>query len=235
MGSGPFPSTRASILERLRAPDTEPRRAAFDVLATAYGPPVHVYLCRRWRMDAESARDASQGFFAAAFEKQWFERFDANAARFRTFLRVCLDRHVMNLRQGEARHKRGGGAAHVALDDPGVEAAATVEGEADRIFHDEFVRALFTRAVEATRRQCEASGQAGHFALFERCDLADDERHSYAALAAEAGLSVSQVTNRLALVRRRLRDAVLMALRDIAVNDEEYREDARALLGVEIE
>jgi DNA-directed RNA polymerase specialized sigma24 family protein len=106
---------------------------------------------------------------------------------------------------------------------------------AERVFHDEFVRAVFARAVDETRERCAASGHGAHFRLFERYDLADREGLSYADLAREAELTVSQVTNHLALVRRRFRDAVLAALRELSGSDAEYREDARGLLGVEVE
>lgn len=228
------------MIERLREPAAERRRAAFDDLAAAYGPPVYAYLRRRWRLEAEDARDLAQGFLAAAFEKQWFERYDATVARFRTFVRTCLDRYVMNWRQSEGRIKRGGQVEFVPLDLEAIERGVgalppAAAEEADRVFHDEYVRTLFGRAVDAVREACERSGHAAHYRLFERCDLAGEPRPSYAELAHEAGLSVSQVTNHLALVRRRFRDAVIETLRDLAGSDEEFREDVRGLLGVEAE
>jgi hypothetical protein len=155
-------------------------------------------------------------------------------------VRTCLDRHVQHWRESQGRLKRGGHLQFVPMDfetaEGGVRALPPAEGtDADRVFHEEFVRAVFARAVDETRARCEASGHAAHFRLFERYDLSGDEGLDYAGLAREAGLSVSQVTNHLALVRRRFRDAVLESLRDLSGSDAEYRSDARALLGVEVE
>jgi RNA polymerase sigma factor (sigma-70 family) len=229
-----------SILERLREPAPERRRAAFGRIAEAYWQPVYAYLRRHWRLGPEDARDLTQGFLAAAFEKQWFERYQPEQARFRTFVRTCLDRHVMNWRQSEGRLKRGGHLQLVSMDfetaEGGVRTLPAAETDpADRVFHDEFVRAVFARAVDDTRERCRTSGHAAHFRLFERYDLSDQDGLSYADLAGEAGLTVSQVTNHLALVRRRFRDAVLEALRELSGSQAEYREDARAMLGVEVE
>jgi hypothetical protein len=50
-------------------------------------------------------------------------------------------------------------------------------------------------------------------------------------LATEFGIPATQVTNWLAATRRDFRAIVLETLRDLAGTDEEFREEARALLG----
>lgn len=55
---------------------------------------------------------------------------------------------------------------------------------------------------------------------------------TYAELAAEFDVPVSQITNYLAAARRALRLAVLDRLRTLTVSDEEPRRETRALLGV---
>src|SRR5262245_22191000 len=112
----PFPPTRCSVLERLNRSDEAERRAAFDVLVHAYWQPVYAYMRLRWRLSREDAEDTTQSFLAAAWEKEFFADFDASRARFRTFLRVCLDRFVQNLRKAERAQKRGGGIALASLD-----------------------------------------------------------------------------------------------------------------------
>ena len=51
-------------------------------------------------------------------------------------------------------------------------------------------------------------------------------------LGRELGLPVTQVTNHLAAMRRELRREVLDALRALTASDEEFRAEARDLLGV---
>jgi DNA-binding Lrp family transcriptional regulator len=80
------------------------------------------------------------------------------------------------------------------------------------------------------RDGCAAAGRAQHYALLEEYDLGE-ARPTYRELADRFGISVTDVTNRLFRVRRELRRIVLDVLRELAANDEEYREQARALLG----
>jgi hypothetical protein len=84
----PFPATRRSVIERIRADDPEVRRTAFGDLAAGYWRPSYHYLRLHWRLPPEAAEDAVQAFFAVAFEKGYVERYDPSKARFRTFLRT---------------------------------------------------------------------------------------------------------------------------------------------------
>jgi hypothetical protein len=48
------------------------------------------------------------------------------------------------------------------------------------------------------------------------------------------GIGVSDVTNHLARTRRRFREIVLDKLRDMTATDEEFRSEARAVLGIDL-
>jgi RNA polymerase sigma factor (sigma-70 family) len=236
---GGFPATRYSVIERIRGTDPDARRAAFGDLVEGYWKPVYKHLRMTWRLDSEEARDLTQGFFAEAFQKAWLEKFEPGKARFRTFVRVCADRFVMNARQSRARLKRGGAVQTVGLDFDGadrelVDYHGALAGP-DEYFHQEFVRALFERALQAVRADCEASGRLLHYALFERYDVAPVGQVSYSDLAKEFGLTVAQVTNYLALVRRAFRSRALAALAGLCGSEAEFRREARDLFGVEVE
>jgi len=234
-----FPQTRYSAILRLRAEDEADRRVAWDALVTAYWRPVYKYLRARWRLPAEHAEDLTQEFFARAFEQRFLDDYDPAKARFRTWLRLGLDRLAGNEAKASQRLKRGGGVAMTSLD------FVTAEGEVrereiaddsdlDAWFQQEFVRALFGRAVDAVERECHDAGRDDHFDLFKACDLADldaAERPSYKTLAEARGWTVNDVTNRLAGVRRAFRGHVLRLLRDACASDEEFEAEARALLG----
>jgi DNA-directed RNA polymerase specialized sigma24 family protein len=229
-----FPATRESVLRAIASPDAEVRQRAWDVLAGAYWRPVYTYLRLRWRVDADEAQDLTQGFFARALEKDFFARYDAARARFRTFLRTCLDGYVSNERTAARRLKRGGGL--LAVDFAGAEAelAGTAAGaDVEELFRREWVRSLFTAAVQDLQERCRASGREVPFALFERYDLdaPPEGRPTYAELARVHGLPVTQVTNHLAAMRREFRRLVLERLRALTATEEEFRAEARDLLG----
>jgi DNA-directed RNA polymerase specialized sigma24 family protein len=242
--NGGFPATRHSAIERIRDADPETRREAFGDLVEGYWKPVYKHLRFTWRLDAEEARDLTQGFFADAFQKAWLERYEPGKARFRTFVRVCADRFVMNMRQSASRLKRGGGVQTLPLDFDGAErevasrgltAAASPMPGPDELFHQEFIRALFDKTVHGLRAEYEERGRPIPFTLFERYDLAPAEGVSYAQLAEEFALTQAQVTNSLAQVRRRFRERALDTLRGLCGSDQEFRREARDLFGLDVE
>jgi len=234
-----FPPTRHSVIERLRTPGDAGRTEAFGDLVAGYWKPVYKYLRVRWRLGPEEAEDVTQALFAEAFENAWFDRFDPEKARFRTFVRLCVDRLVMNAQQAAARIRRGGGQPVLSIDFAGAEheLAIQVPGapEAEDFFKREFVRALFTRAVRSLRRDCLARGREIHWQLFERYDLGPEDRPSYADLAAAFDLTPGQVTGYLAQARRTFRMHTIAELKTLCGSEEEFRREARDLLGLEIE
>lgn len=235
-----FPPTRHSVIERLRQHDAAARTAAFGDLVDGYWKPVYKHLRATWRMSPEDAQDLTQAFFSDAFQKSWLEKYSPGKARFRTFVRVCVDRFAMNAHQAATRAKRGGDQRLVPLDFDQAEQevraqALSTPADAEDFFRREFVRALFERAIEATRGEMERTGRAIHYTLFTRYDLDPPEQVSYAALAAEFGLTESQVTNHLSLARRTFRAHALTALRGLCGTDEEFRREARELFGKEVE
>jgi RNA polymerase sigma factor (sigma-70 family) len=236
-----FPLTRHSVVVAARSEDGDVRRRAFEALAAAYWKPVYKYLRLQWRAAPEDAEDLTQGFFARALEKEFFVRFDPARARFRTFLRACLDGYVANERKAARRLKRGGGRKEVPLDAPEAEGELRRQplvpgADMEEYFHREWVRAVFGLAVQALRRQCEAAGKQKAFAVFERYDLAPgegDARPTYAQLGQDLALPTTQVTNHLSAMRRQFRALVLETLAEQCATDEEFQAEARDLLGVE--
>jgi DNA-directed RNA polymerase specialized sigma24 family protein len=235
-----FPPTRHSVIERIRDANPDARREAFGDLIAGYWKPLYKHLRITWHLDADEASDLTQAFFADAFQKSWLERYEPDKARFRTFVRVCADRFVMNVRQSASRQKRGGAATIVPLDFAGAERElaalqTSATPEPDAFFHQEFVRALFDRTVQELRAECDTAGKGVHFTLFERYDLAPVDGVSYAQLAGDLGLTTTQVTNALAQVRRRFRERALETLRGLCGSDREFRREARELFGVDVE
>ena len=234
-----FPITRLSAIVAAGSQDQAERSRAFDLLVTAYWMPVYKYIRIKFGKSSEDAKDLTQGFFVAAIEKNFFHRYDPARARFRTFLRTCLDGFVANEEKAARRIKRGGNAIILSLDfDSAEDQLALGEPPApnatDDYFEAEWVRSILGLAVDAHRSELLAGGKEIYFRLFDRHVLEDpDSPPSYKDLAREFDLSVSNVTNYLAAARREFRRIVLEKLRELTATDEEFRREARALLGVD--
>jgi len=231
-----FPATNHSAIINARSDDQTVRRRAFDTILASYWKPAYKYIRLKWHADNEDAKDLTQGFFANAFEKNYFATYDARKASFQTYLRTCLDGFVANEHKAGQRLKRGGDMDHYQLDFAAAEnelsAHASPSLSPEDYFHREWVRWMFTLAVDSFRQRCEESGRNLHFQLFELYDLSDDDV-SYASLAKDFGLDTTTVNNYLAAARRDFRRLVLEKLREITATDEEFHAEARSLLGVD--
>lgn len=237
-----MPQTRHSILIAAKNGDAEIRERAFDTLIAVYWKPVYKYIRIKWSASNEDAKDLTQEFFAAAFEKSFFEPYDPGKSRFRTYLRTCVDGVVMNARKASARLKRGGQTEILSLDFENAEQELTVtpasnDAGPEEFFEREWIRSLFVLAVADFRGQCDATGKSAQFALFERYDLDPpaDGRPTYAELATEFEIPVTQVTNYLSFARSEFRRHVLDRLGRLTGSDEEFRSEARRILGVELQ
>ena len=223
-----FPPTRHSAIEALRSGDRAERTRALETLASVYWRPIYGYLRLRWGKEHDEAADLTQELFAEVLAKQLIARFDPARARLRTYLRVCIDGMVANRRKAAMRRNAVApfdfDLAREQLEQ--VPAAETPE----TLFEKEWGRGVFSLALRRLEEECARKGKADHYALLERYDLAP-ERPTYAALAAESGIAVTDVTNRLFRTRRELRRMVLEVLAELTGSDEELQEEARALLG----
>jgi RNA polymerase sigma factor (sigma-70 family) len=233
-----FPSTRLSVVQRTRSGDEETRRVALATIIEAYWKPVYKYLRLKWSLQPEEAADLTQEFFAATLEKDVVARYDPARARFRTYLRMCVDGFASNARKAERRLKRGGGVTMVPLDFETAEGEMAthepaVGADVDEMFYREWVRALLERSVDDLTRAADSSGRTVMFEVFRRYDLLDEHetRPTYADIARELGITAATVTNHLAAMRRQFRMIVLDRLRELTSSEEEWEAEAAKLLG----
>jgi RNA polymerase sigma factor (sigma-70 family) len=233
---GRFPATRLSLVESLRAGDAAERRRAGERLVLLYWKPLYKYVRIKWNRSSEDAQDLVQGFFAVALERDALAAFDPSRASLRTYLRLLVDRHASNERRAANRMKRGGGAVALDFEAAEAELAHVAAGSPDpeELLRREWVRALFGECVGRLRVELEDAGRGLQLRVFEAMDLEDAEsRPSYRELAAKLGVTETKITNDLAAARRRFRVLVLETLREITASEEEFRAEARAVLGID--
>ncbi|HKU61064.1 MAG TPA: sigma factor [Gemmatimonadales bacterium] len=232
----PFPTTHHSLVAAAGATDPEARRTAVDALIRMYWRPAYGRLRLKWQLQPADAEDLVQEFFAGLLDGEIFAHYDPHRARFRTYLRSCVDRFAANARRGERRLKRGGGAVHLSLDfaEAERELGAAAPPDPDAWFDREWVRALLTHGVEELRHQCVGTPTEIRFRVFESYDLLPPDgagRPGYRDLAARFDIPVTQVTNHLAWARRELRRLVLTRLAEVTGSDAELRDEAEELFG----
>ncbi|HYE87529.1 MAG TPA: sigma-70 family RNA polymerase sigma factor [Vicinamibacterales bacterium] len=233
-----FPPTRLSVVERTRSGDEDTRRVALATIVEGYWKPAYKYLRMKWSLDPDEAADLTQEFFAIALEKEVVEKFDPSRARFRTYLRLCLDGFASNARKAERRLKRGGAVSLVPLDFETAEGEVAthepvVEADVEEMFYREWVRALLERSVAELKRYADELGRPVMFDVFSRYDLVDDgeTRPTYTEIGRALNLTAATVTNHLAAMRKQFRKIVLEQLRELTSSEEEWEAEAARLLG----
>jgi RNA polymerase sigma factor (sigma-70 family) len=234
-----FPATRSSLVRAAGSPDPGVRKQALEGLITAYWKPIYKYFRCKWSLPNEDAKDLTQAFFARAAEKGFFDRFDPARSRFRTFVRSCADHFAANENRSAGSQKRGGGVKLLSLDFDSAEGelvrqSSSAGMDLDDFFRQEWLRELFAQTVDDLRRLYLASERDVHFALFERYDLEAPnarQRVSYAQLAEEFALPLTQVTNYLAFARRHFRQLLLDRLRASTGSEDEFQKEVRCLFG----
>jgi RNA polymerase sigma factor (sigma-70 family) len=232
-----FPATRWSAIRASAEVGAVTRKQGFERLVAAYWRPIYVYLRLRHRCADSDARDLTQSFFAQWWEQNTMAVFDPARARFRTFVRLCVDRHVVDHKRSEGAKKRGGEWEQVDVDVAQLERDAALidpalSSDPERLFEAEWVRSLLQQALLELHAKYTSASRELDLALFDEYDLASGERPSYADLAARHGVPVTTVTNRLAAVRRSLRATLSGSLRELTATEEEYRDEAHRIFGV---
>jgi RNA polymerase sigma factor (sigma-70 family) len=234
-----YPTTRHTLLDRLRDSDHDSRKAAYNILVAAYWRPVYKHLRRQWNKDRQNAEDITQEFFSSAYEKSFFDGYDASKARFRTFIRTCVDRFAGKEKRRQEAVKRGGGKIMLSLDFDAAEnelgrANVATNDSPDTLFEKEWARSVFAIAIDRLKRETEAKNKSVAYEIFARFDLeAGDEpaRPSYRDLAEQFKIKETDVTNYLAAMRRQLKRIILDLMRELTGSEEEFREEVRALFG----
>lgn len=231
----PFPETRWTAIRALASDDGAARQLGWDVVAKLYWQPVQSYIRAKWNVSESDASDATQNFFTHVFERDSFAKFDSEKARFRHFLRVCLDRFLINEHKASKAVKRGGGQID-SLENAGVDGTPLDPADPDSLndlFEHEWRRSLFEAAVNDVEGLAANDIARVQFAIFKRYDIerGSAEKITYDDLAREFGLTVATVNNHLHVMRTKVRLALLDRLRTITATEEEFLEESKALLG----
>jgi RNA polymerase sigma factor (sigma-70 family) len=214
-----FPSTQVSLLEATAAGMSS---EALDRVIALYWKPVYRFIRLKFHKNNEDAKDLTQGFLAAALQRDFFARFDPAKASFRTYLRMAVERFAANQYAAANRQKRGG---DIQFEPVGDQVAATESPE--QVFEREWQRQLFCLALDDLRAHCNENGKELQFRVFQAYDLADDKRPPYAEVAVRHGIPETSVTNYLAWARRMLLGFVTERLRGTTSGARELREEMR--------
>jgi len=231
---GMFPVTQRSAVFDLSSDDPTRRARALRLIVEAYWKPTYKYIRLRWSKPASEAEDLTQSFFETAIDRDMLASYQPGRARFRTFLRACLDRHVIDHHRKATAAMRGGERMH--LEFASAESELVASGsyeEPEAVFEAEWLRHLMQLALTRLGELLTSKGKPIHAALFREVHLGDPVP-SYADLAERHGITVTDVTNWLHVARREFRTVALDLLRELTLDEADFAAEARAVFGIDV-
>jgi RNA polymerase sigma factor (sigma-70 family) len=188
------PSTRASLLVRLRDPQDERAWAEFTAI---YSPLVYRLARRKGLQDADAADLVQEVLQAVASA---IDRWDPDPMRgpFRNWLFRIARNLIINLLASQHRHPRGiGGADFVSL----LEDRASPSREDSALFELEYRRQLFEWASDRIRTEFQETTWAAFWRTWVDGRKSKD-------VAEELGLSLGAVYMARSRVVARLREVI---------------------------
>ena len=176
---------------------------------------------------------AERWFFENVVRRGLLATYQPARARFRTFLRTCLDHHAVDQHRRRSAQRRGGGAGEVELSDAEHALADHAAVDPDQLFEAEWLRHIMQLAITRLDERLTAAGKPTHAALF-RAFHVGDSAPTYAEAAAEHGCSVTDVTNWLHGARKEFRKIALELLRELTLDDDDFAAEAMAVFGIDV-
>ena len=217
-----FPSTRWSLLCDARDRRSPGYREAIGELCRRYWKPAYLYLRSSRPMDNERAKDLTQQFLAEVVEGDLLSRYSPDHGSFRGYLRGALRLFLLEDHRDGAALKRGGGRAPLSMDRRDLEELATVDTtDPDTLFDRQWADDVLEEAVSALRDELEESGKTQAYRVFDRYELNPPPggAPSYADLSRELSLKESDISNILTACRKRLRELVVLHIRDYVTSE----------------
>lgn len=228
-----FPTTRWSILVHLGAKADPAWREHLDFLAKAYWKPIYAYIRRSRSAPSEDAKDLTQQFFVHMMEGSMLEGISKSGAKFRTYVKSCLENFLRNAHRDQQRLKRGGGAVHVPIEPGSALPVPSAEATPDEALDGQWRDTVLDLAIERLKAHYERSEKSRYFTVFERYALAEksQSRPSGREIGASMGLSEDDVHNYLKDARRRLKEMIREVISESVSTPEALEEEMAELFG----
>jgi len=231
-GGGLFLTTRWSVVRAAVATGGSSADQALAWLCERYWFPLYAYVRGKGTPPAD-AEDLIQGFFARILERDMFTKADAERGTFRTFLLGCLNHYLTDEYRRARAAKRGAGLHMVSLQEDGAEDWLQRDVAGGRSPEQDYDRAwalaLLDRVIERLRRECEADGKAGRFAVLRSFLDGDREATSLAAAAEQLDLTVPAVKSIVHRLRGRMRELIRDEIRQTVQTELEVDQELRAI------
>lgn len=232
-----FPETRWSLVGRAGAAGDDASRESLGELLGRYLPALKTHLVLRKRVAPERADDLIQGFVAnKVIAGDFVSRANRERGRFRNLLLTAVDRYVVDVIRQEAAKKRSPGEGMVLSIDEHPYVVGAGDQRAD-VFDVAWAREVIAGALRHLQGECEASGRAAFWGIFEARVVAPildgAEPLPYDELIGKFGFqSPTQASNALVTAKRMFVRALRSVISEYAKDDAEVESEIQELMAI---
>lgn len=199
-----LPTTRWTLIARLRASDEPLRNAALEELCSQYHYPLYCYI-RRSNLDHHDAQDALHEFFSKLLRNETFAEADPEKGRLRTFLLSSLRRFLINWRRDQRhRHREISGDTDIPPegDERRYRSEPFIDTESPDLAYDrQWAREVIGATLRSLREKYTKKGRENLFDALRPVLLTGGSMADHDSASIAAGLGMKRGALRMALMR----------------------------------
>jgi DNA-directed RNA polymerase specialized sigma24 family protein len=230
-----FATTHWTVVLRARGRDSPEAGEALSQLCRVYWYPLYAFARGRGH-GIEDAQDLTQGFFAQLIEKDYLHFADRRRGRFRCFLLTAFKCFLANEWDRARAQKRGGDYSISTLEmsqgESEFQQEPWVDASPDRVFDRRWAITLLAKVRKRLADEYRAGGKGDRYARLEAYLPGEDRQQSYAAVAAELGISEGAVKVEVHRMKRRFGDLLRAEISQTVASEAELDEEIRYLISV---
>ena len=222
----------SSVVHNARHGDPATRAQAIELIFVAHWKPLYKYIRFQHRLPHDAARSITLNFLTQLEEPLFFAEFDWTKEPAREFIRRKIDGYLPTPEAASPTPEIP------AIDFPGADAEFTAEqvpeGTSGKEYYtNEWIRNIFTLAVEELYRRLLAESRSTDFELFLKLDLQDrsgDQRISIEAAAADLSMPMTEAWSALAKTRQQFQNILIDLIRSFTSSEAEFRREVQSFI-----
>jgi hypothetical protein len=230
MPAGVPPSDYTSVVLTAQFGNEKERLGAVEHIVATHWKVLYKYLRVRHEVASSDAEAMMQRFLTKAQAKGFLDQFDGSKSTIRAYLRVKLDEFVAL----QETFEDDGPTLPIDFAMADEELRSEVRDpsqSAEEYFESEWLRNIFTLAVEELYGKLQPQGKTLQFFLFLRHDLQQGERLPLEELAKELSISTEIAKVYLKETRTTYQGIVGDLIQSLTTSSAQYRTEIRSLFG----
>ena len=227
------PSDYSSVVLAAQFGDEKERLGAIEHVIATHWKVLYKYLRLRYEVPSSDAEAMMQSFLTEVQKKGFLDQFDVSKSPIRAYLKAKLDGFAARQRTS------GNDGFSLPIDFSMAEEEYRTEQRdpsqsAEEYFESEWLRNIFTLAVEELYGRLQQQGKTVQFFLFLRHDLqqgAGGERLPLEELAKELSISPDIAIVHIKETRATYQGIVTDLIQSLTTSSAEFRKEVRVLFG----